>query len=193
MFNNRTIERSSYENQRIFVARNGPAVENAPAMALVESGTLVLVVDDDREVRNAISDVLAMEGYEVRLFASADAAWDAIARGADPALIILDLWLPGMTSGEFVGRLRGSLAASVPLLVLTGDPAANHFDADVDAVSAKPLEAPTLVRVVDKLVGTWARRAPRAAPAKRPRSTRPSAAAGVSGSIRSRRGARIDL
>jgi len=129
-------------------------------MALVESGTLVLVVDDDGAVRDAISDVLAMEGYEARSFASADAAWSEVARGAVPALIILDLWLPGMSIGEFVRRLRASRAASVPLLLLSGDPAANHVDVDVDLVSAKPLEAPSLVRLVDKLVEGRAPRAP---------------------------------
>jgi CheY-like chemotaxis protein len=124
-------------------------------MGLVEPGTLVLVVDDDSDVRDAIADVLAMEGYETRLFSSADAAWNAIAGGADPALVILDLWLPGMSSGEFVHRLRAARAATVPVLVLSGDLAAQHCG--VDAVAPKPVEAPSLVRVVDRLVAARSR------------------------------------
>lgn len=133
-------------------------------MALVEPGTLVVVVDDETDVRQGIADVLAMEGYEVRAFAGADAAWSEIAAGLDPAVIVLDLWLRGMSSGEFVRGLRGSRAAGVAVLVLSGAPSAEHVEADVDAVSRKPMEATSLVRAVDELVRKRGRRAPARAP-----------------------------
>lgn len=137
-------------------------------MALVEPGTLVLVVDDDVEVRLGISDVLGMEGYDARPLSSADSAWSEIARGADPALVILDLWLPGMSSGEFVRRLRASRARSVPVLVLSGERTAKDVEADVDAVLQKPMEAPSLVRAVDKLVARRARRSARSRATRHP-------------------------
>jgi DNA-binding response OmpR family regulator len=142
-------------------------------MALVERGTLVLIVDDEVDVRQGLADVLVMEGYDARPLPTADTAWSEIARGAAPALIILDLWLPGMSSGEFVRRLRRSHAALVPVMVLSGSPAAAHIEADVDAVLLKPMEAASLVHAVDKLV---AERSPMAAPAALPKRRRAPAA-----------------
>jgi DNA-binding response OmpR family regulator len=122
-------------------------------MGLVEPGTVVFVVDDDCEVRQSIADLLAMEGYEPRPFPTADAAWTAIAiSGTQPASIILDLWLHGMSSSEFIRRLRSSRQAGVPVLLLSGARSAEQLEADVDAVVQKPIEACALVRAIDKLV-----------------------------------------
>jgi DNA-binding response OmpR family regulator len=122
-------------------------------MGLVEPGTVVFVVDDDCEVRQSIAELLAMEGYEPRPFPTADAAWTEIAiSGTQPASIILDLWLNGMSSGEFIRRLRASRQAAVPVLVLSGARSAEQIEADVDAVVQKPIEACALVRAIDKLV-----------------------------------------
>jgi DNA-binding response OmpR family regulator len=131
-------------------------------MGLVKPNTVVLIVDDDSHVRQSIADVLGMEGYEPRPVPSADAAWNEIVLGRNPAVIILDLWLPGMTSVELLRRLRTSDATGTPVLLLSGSPPAMEIEADVDAVCMKPIDATSLVRAVDKL----ARRArrPRQAP-----------------------------
>jgi two-component system, NtrC family, nitrogen regulation response regulator NtrX len=52
----------------------------------------ILIVDDERDIRELISEILRDEGYATRVAANADEAMNAIA--ADPpALLILDLWL----------------------------------------------------------------------------------------------------
>ena len=52
----------------------------------------ILIVDDERDIRELISEILRDEGYATRLAANADEAMAAI--NADPpALLILDLWL----------------------------------------------------------------------------------------------------
>jgi two-component system, NtrC family, nitrogen regulation response regulator NtrX len=52
----------------------------------------ILIVDDERDIRELISEILRDEGYTTRVAANADEAMNAIA--ADPpALLILDLWL----------------------------------------------------------------------------------------------------
>jgi len=122
-------------------------------MGLVEPGTVVFVVDDDCEVRQSIAELLTMEGYEPRPFPTADAAWTAMTIGGTrPASIILDLWLTGMSSSEFIRRLRASRQASVPVLVLSGARSAEQIEADVDAVMQKPIESCALVRAIDKLI-----------------------------------------
>jgi DNA-binding response OmpR family regulator len=136
-------------------------------MSLVANGTVVMIVDDDADLRSCIAEVLTMEGYEARPLRSADAAWAALVAGAKPAAIVLDQWILGMSSGEFVGRLRASAFADIPLLMLSGSPAARKVVQDLDAVLQKPVESATLVRAVDKLIGARRRAPVRAQPSLR--------------------------
>ncbi|MEO1365481.1 MAG: response regulator, partial [Pseudomonadota bacterium] len=52
----------------------------------------ILIVDDERDIRELISDILEDEGYATRLAGNSDDAMGAINTQA-PALIILDIWL----------------------------------------------------------------------------------------------------
>jgi DNA-binding response OmpR family regulator len=137
-----------------------------------------MVVDDDVEVRAAVADVLVMEGYEARPLPSADAAWSTLVAGARPAVIILDWWLPGMTSSEFVRRLRASAQAGVRVLLLSASESVDRAEIDADAVARKPIEPTSLVRAVDKLVGSYpgqpAASASRALPGRKPARRRGS-------------------
>ena len=97
---------------------------NAPSpeprnVALVEPGTLVVVVDDDRELASSVSDFLTLEGYEVRPFATAETALAQIVSGLAPSLVVLDLWIPTMGAAEFLRRLR-RFTPSTPVLLLSG-------------------------------------------------------------------------
>jgi CheY-like chemotaxis protein len=132
-------------------------------MSLVANGTVVMIVDDDLDLRSCLAEVLEMEGYEARPVRSADVAWAELAGGAKPAAIVLDQWIAGMSSGEFVRRLRTSAFADIPVLMLSGAPAARKLAQDLDAILRKPVETTTLVRAVDKLIGAK-RRPPVRAP-----------------------------
>ncbi|RKT34126.1 two-component system nitrogen regulation response regulator NtrX [Roseovarius halotolerans] len=52
----------------------------------------ILIVDDERDIRELIADILQDEGYETRLAGTSDACMAAIAEAA-PSLLILDIWL----------------------------------------------------------------------------------------------------
>ncbi len=60
----------------------------------------VLVVDDERDIRQAMAEILAEEGYQVE--AAADGA-SALAklRAFQPSVVLLDLMMPGMNGWEF--------------------------------------------------------------------------------------------
>jgi DNA-binding response OmpR family regulator len=136
-------------------------------MTLVARGTLVFVIDDDTDVRQSIVDLLTIEGYDARGLSRAETAWFEISCGAQPAAIVLDLWLAGgaMSSGEFVRRLRASSAAPVPILVLSGSRSVELLESEVDAIVHKPIEATALVRALDGLL----RRSAKSGAARRPR------------------------
>jgi len=58
---------------------------------------LVLVVDDDESVRRYLSSLLTSIGYDVQCLPSGDKAVAALAVSAPPAVVLLDLVMPGMS------------------------------------------------------------------------------------------------
>ncbi|MEL6991620.1 MAG: response regulator, partial [Pseudomonadota bacterium] len=52
----------------------------------------ILIVDDERDIRELISDILKDEGFTTRLAGNSDEAMAQIS-GEQPALLILDIWL----------------------------------------------------------------------------------------------------
>ena len=84
----------------------------------------ILVVDDDRDLCDLLSDFLLEEGYDVtRAYAGQDAI-DA-ARSTRPDAVLLDLLLPDV-SGVAVGRALRDAASTrdVPIVIISGDRAA---------------------------------------------------------------------
>ncbi|MCC6175530.1 MAG: response regulator transcription factor [Chloroflexi bacterium] len=84
------------------------------------SGERLLLVDDDPRVLTAIGRRLAFEGYLVDLANDGVQALD-LARRHLPALVILDVMMPGLDGLEVARRLRaaGQPIADVPILMLT--------------------------------------------------------------------------
>ncbi|MEV4441691.1 response regulator transcription factor [Streptomyces sp. NPDC049577] len=93
--------------------------------------TPVLVVDDDPDVRAAVVDGLAVEGYAVRSAADGLEALSAIAAAA-PAAIVLDLAMPVLDGLAVCRRLR-ALGDRTPVLVLTARDAVSDRVAGLDA------------------------------------------------------------
>jgi two-component system, OmpR family, alkaline phosphatase synthesis response regulator PhoP len=79
----------------------------------------VLVVDDEMDIREAVAEVLAEEGYEVH--AAGDGA-EALrkARSVHPSLVLLDLMMPGMNGWEFrAAQSRDPELRDIPVVVLS--------------------------------------------------------------------------
>jgi DNA-binding response OmpR family regulator len=82
----------------------------------MSAAAMVLVVDDDEHIRELASLYLEKEGFQV-LCASDGPAALAAARASRPALVVLDLMLPGIDGFEVCKRLRQD--TDVPVLMLT--------------------------------------------------------------------------
>jgi len=91
----------------------------------------ILVVDDDRAVRESLRRSLAFNGYDVDLASDGEAALEAIA-GRRPDAMILDLMMPRVDGLEVCRRLRGS-GDELPILVLTARDAVSDRVAGLDA------------------------------------------------------------
>jgi len=102
----------------------------------------LLVVDDDRRIRDLLSRFLASEGYRV---STAETAADARAKlnGLSFDLLILDVMMPGESGFDFAKALRGT-ANNVPILMLTARDAAESrimgLELGADDYLAKPFE-----------------------------------------------------
>ena len=115
----------------------------------------VLVVDDDRVTRHLLRSILEREGYGVATAADgAEALEHARGRGTGaPDLILLDVWMPGLSGLDVLGQLQAEgLAPRV--IVMTSDDTpetllralrgrALHF-------LSKPIEADALIEMVDR-------------------------------------------
>jgi CheY-like chemotaxis protein len=79
----------------------------------------VLVVDDDRDVREVTVAALADLGHEVTGLASGQAALDLLDRGVPIDLLIVDYAMPGMNGAEVVARARAKLPR-LSMVLITG-------------------------------------------------------------------------
>jgi two-component system response regulator MprA len=91
----------------------------------------VLVVDDDRSVRDALSRALRLEGYTVELAATGGDALAALATEAAD-VVVLDVGLPGLDGLETC-RLVRAKGDSVPVLMLTARSGVSDRVAGLDA------------------------------------------------------------
>jgi CheY-like chemotaxis protein len=112
---------------------------------------VVLVVEDDSDTRELITEVLRDDGYRVVGAANGRIALDVLERGpSPPSMILLDLMMPIMNGWEFLDvRAASKRLAAVPVLVLSADPArklaARH---GVIAIIGKPFDLSHLLRHV---------------------------------------------
>jgi two-component system phosphate regulon response regulator PhoB len=82
-------------------------VTGAAAVGGSASGDRILVVDDEADIVALIAYHLAKAGYRVSTATNGDEALEA-ARRERPALVVLDLMLPGLSGYEVLERLRGA-------------------------------------------------------------------------------------
>jgi DNA-binding response OmpR family regulator len=79
--------------------------------------TKILIVEDNPHILLGLEEVLKSEGYEVASCNRGDQALDAVA-GHHPALIVLDVMLPGLSGYDICKQLRARKFAA-PILMLT--------------------------------------------------------------------------
>jgi two-component system phosphate regulon response regulator OmpR len=135
-----------------------------PAPPLTDDAPHLLVVDDDRRIRDLLSRFLQREGYRVttaRDAAEARAKLDGLAFD----LLILDVMMPGESGLEFATALRRT--SQVPILMLTARAEAESriagLEIGADDYVAKPFEARELsLRVANILKRAQPVVAPRA-------------------------------
>jgi two-component system response regulator CpxR len=110
-------------------------------------GRRVLVVEDERDVRDVLVDVLKGEGYLVSFACDGqDALRQVFLRW--PEVILLDLMIPIMSGWQFLRVLsENRMLRTIPVIVVS----AFECDTDVAAVIPKPFEVEAVLESVHRL------------------------------------------
>jgi CheY-like chemotaxis protein len=120
---------------------------------------LVLVVEDDLDIREVMRMVLEASGYEV-LEAGDGAEALVVARAHRPRLILLDLMMPGMDGFQFrESQLRDPAIAAIPVVIVSGGGALPQKAAELGAAGylVKPTDLQRLLAMMQDLCRDGAR------------------------------------
>jgi two-component system response regulator MprA len=101
----------------------------------------ILVVDDERAVRDSLRRALELQGYEVELASDGAEALARLAENGQPDAVVLDILMPGIDGLDVCRQLRRR-GNSVPVLMLTARDAVGDrvegLDAGADDYVVKP-------------------------------------------------------
>ena len=100
----------------------------------------VLLVEDDRDVRETMVEILEAEGHSVTAVASALAALTRLEQPGAPALVLLDLRMPGMGGLSFLNALQTRPDRErYRVILMSADRSVGHL-----------LDAPSMVAILHK-------------------------------------------
>ena len=117
------------------------------------AGERILVVEDNETNMKLFRDVLQAKGY-ITLEATTGEDAVELARTLGPALVLMDVQLPGIDGIEALAQLRGDARTSaIPVVALTaqamrGD-SERFLDVGFDGYLSKPVDIVELIRVVE--------------------------------------------
>src|SRR3989442_8722501 len=129
-----------------FLERSGPG---KPAR-----GPLVLVVDDDPQVREVVRVNLEMEGYAVREAANGEEGLAALEEEA-PDLILLDVMMPQVDGWEMLRRVQERHGVgSIPVVMFSGqlDVGSEAADRGAQGFVGKPFDLRALIEQTKQIV-----------------------------------------
>jgi CheY-like chemotaxis protein len=131
-------------------------------MSVERKSARILVVEDDRDIRESVVEVLEDEGHVVTAAADGREALDLLHSASPPPdLILLDLMMPVMSGYQFrEEQLKLPALAAIPVLVVTADVNAR---AKLESLKAagfvqKPLKIQPLLDLIEQLLAGSAAR-----------------------------------
>jgi chemosensory pili system protein ChpA (sensor histidine kinase/response regulator) len=120
-----------------------------------DTGPLVMVIDDDADIREMIKVLLEVDGYRVVTAIDGVDAMEKLSTGEEPALILIDLMMPRMDGEQFIVALRRSGRTKVPVIVMSGHSVSGKRSDKFlgHPCLIKPVEIDDLMAVVRRFAG----------------------------------------
>jgi two-component system, chemotaxis family, chemotaxis protein CheY len=118
----------------------------------------VLVVDDDRDIRESLAGILVLEGFPVACVANGHQAlqW-LLSNHAQPCVVLLDLMMPVMDGEAFLASRETNRALpDFPVIVMTAGctPPQAMRQYDIEASIPKPIDLDRLLTTLAKIAAT---------------------------------------
>lgn len=125
------------------------------------AGELILIVEDNEKNRKLVRDVLQFKGYRT-LEAETGEIGLSLAREARPALILMDIQLPGMSGIDALGHLRADATTRhIPVVAVTASAMMHDrqkiLAAGFDAYQSKPVDVKGFLELVSKMLEAGSR------------------------------------
>jgi two-component system cell cycle response regulator DivK len=117
---------------------------------------LILIVEDNEKNRKLVRDVLQIKGYQTVEATTAEEGFE-LARAHNPALILMDIQLPGVDGLTALSQLRADPATSrIPVMAITASAMLHDLErirhAGFDAYQTKPISVKEFVATVEKVL-----------------------------------------
>jgi two-component system cell cycle response regulator DivK len=117
---------------------------------------LILIVEDNEKSRRLLRDILQVKGYQT---IESDSAEEGIqlARQSLPALVLMDIQLPGINGMEARKQLKADpITQHIPVVAVTAS-AMLHDRADIDnagfdAFQSKPIDIKEILKLIRDLI-----------------------------------------
>ena len=113
---------------------------------------LLLVIEDDDDVREVVCELLEARGFDVVAAHTAKLGMSILRAGLRPGVVLLDLRMEGFNGIDFRrAQLADPSLRAIPVVAMTGNPATldEHPDLPWTAVLLKPLAVEDLAAAVD--------------------------------------------
>jgi len=137
----------------ILADREGAEDDSEPRLRQRPALARILLVEDERGVREAVSTFLTEQGYDVVTAPDGRRGLDLLRESAAFDLVILDIRMPGLNGWEFRAEQKSDAAlAAIPVVVLTGDASPQARAIDADALLGKPVVPAQLLATVRRLL-----------------------------------------
>lgn len=126
-------------------------------------GTSILIVDDSKTTQVVLARMLGQQGYETLAAYDGESGLE-LARSKRPALILMDVVMPGITGFQATRQLRrdpNAAVAHIPVIIMSGNEQATEqfFSVKIGAndFMTKPFTADGVFRRIEKILYPHAR------------------------------------
>ena len=117
----------------------------------------VLIVDDDKDARELLAEILGLDGIRCMTADSGETAWDLLSSSSSIGLLITDLRMAPSNGLQLIKQVRSSTRAALPIIIMSGDAEARDV---IDAMHMsvvdfmlKPIDSVKLARMVKRELG----------------------------------------
>jgi CheY-like chemotaxis protein len=123
---------------------------------MTRTGPLLMLVDDDEDIREVVRLFLEIDGYRVTTATDGVDALEQLKTCERPSLILLDLMMPRMDGEQFMKTLRTSPFGNIPVVIMSGyrEAADKARQLNGNCCLIKPVEFDELMAVVHRFAKT---------------------------------------